>query len=189
MKRVQQRILLEKQKEVLEQYDSYESEEIETHWPKYAKSIGEFLISFSILESSLNRMIVEFVDHRADDEGFRIIKYLRFKSKIDFASEKCRLLIGFIGKDSKRKLNKAKLDLIIRRLKEISEFRNKIVHANWSTLKKGFVMVKIDTDEQGWINFKNVKMTPFIIRKLIRETDTLIIKIEDFQERLEQDLN
>lgn len=184
MKKFKHRIILEKREEILEQNDYFESEEIEREWQKYAKSIGEFLISFSILESRLNEIIITIINDRADDLGFQVIKYFKFRDKINFANESYMQAISWSPKNKKKKRIKDQWMIIVKKLEEMSEFRNKIAHANWATLKKGFVRTSFSTNlEQGSITFKNIKMTPSVIRKFINQTDSLTDRISKFEEQ------
>lgn len=186
MKNFKRRIILEQKEEILEQHDYFESDEIEKEWQKYAKSIGEFLISFSILESTLNEIIIKIISDRADDFGFQVLKYLSFRDKINFANEKYGQIISWGQEGAKKKRLKNRWTIIVKKLEEISEFRNKIAHANWATLKNGFVRVSVRMDvDQGLITFKNIKMPPSVIRKFINQTDSLVDQINQFEERFE----
>ena len=97
MKNLKTKIVLEREVRELEQHDYFDDEEIYKKYYKYSQSIGEFLITFSELEMSLNRMIIKSISDRSDEEGLRIIKYLEFKDKISLAGDQYRRLVSIIG--------------------------------------------------------------------------------------------
>lgn len=74
-------------------------------------------------------------------------------------------------------------------LDKVNLFRNSIVHANWQTLtKNGYVRVKILFDNNdGFVKFKTIKITPTIIHKNISKVYNLTYKIRDFKEKIYQD--
>lgn len=182
MKKIKEKILLEKCEEELEQYDYYDDEEIYKKWLLYSKSIGSFLISFSNLEYSLNQMVIKSLGDRADYDGIRIIKYLSFRDKLNFSNDQYTSMIHICINNKKTKASELKkLKMIIDKLDEISIFRNKIAHANWMTLnKKGFVRVDSRENGVGGIIFQLIKITPEVINKFIRQADAMINRIDTF---------
>jgi len=163
----------------LEQYDYYDDTQIEKAFDKYSKLIGAFLIRFSQIEHDLNIYIAEtFID---DDhsKGYRLIKNLSFSNKIQLFYEIFLEIATFTNLK-----NKVKLKRIIESLKEINTFRNKLAHANWSTLtKKGFVRTKIvSNNEDGTIQFINVKILPRDIKKFIENIESIIDDLADYNE-------
>lgn len=186
MKRIKEKIFLEKREEELEQYDYYDDEEIYKKWQLYSKSIGSFLISFSNLEYSLNQMVVKTFSDRADYDGIRIIKYLSFRDKLNFSNDQYKSMIHICINNKKTKTSELrKLQMIIDKLDEISVFRNKIAHANWTTLnKKGFVRVDFKESGVGGIVFQLIKITPAVINKFVRQADAIISRIDTFTDEI-----
>lgn len=164
----------------LEQYDFSDGEYLEKVAKKYFPLIGEFLISFCILEQELNIAIADFLHDDCHETGFVIIEKLTTSNKIDLFYKMYVRLESFNNKK-----HKAILDSLRQQLNEVNSFRNNIVHANWQSLtKEGFVRVKIvvDTDE-GFVKFKKTLMTPKVIRQKIREIDSLSEKIDQYKEK------
>lgn len=183
-RKFEEKIPLEREMEQLEQYGrpwgdrTYQQEE------NYSRAIGRFFITFSALETALDHMIITAISDRADEEGYRIIKYLEFRDKINLSKDEYQRRISFMGKERLKKSLQGKLISIIRKLEEISEFRNKIAHANWESLSEsGFVRVRVKEDKTGeGIHFEKIKITPLIIGKFIRQAESLVNKIDDFSD-------
>lgn len=166
--------------DALEQYDFSDGEYLEKVADKYFPLIGEFLISFSILEQELNLAIADFLHDDCHETGFVIMEKLTTSNKIDLFYKMYIRLESFNNKK-----HKAILDSLRKKLDELNSFRNSVVHANWQSLTKdGMVRAKIvvDTDE-GFVKFKKVPMTPRVIRQKIREIDSLSDKIDQYKEK------
>lgn len=163
----------------LEQYAYPDSEYIEKAADKYSSPIGSFLINFSILEHELNIAIAEFIHDDAHETGFVILEKLTTSNKIDLFYKMYVRLESF-----KEKKNKDVLNKIREQLESLNTFRNNIVHANWQSLtKNGFVWTKIVVDNQeGYVKFRKVQITPKIIRQKIKEIDKLIDLIDNYGE-------
>jgi hypothetical protein len=86
--------------------------------------------------------------------------------------------------DKKRIKFLAELKIIYLKLVELSEFRNKIAHANWSSLDKaGFVRYRsIENKEKSGMSFEKVKMTPGVIIKFVRQNNAISVRINEFRE-------
>lgn len=186
MRKPKNKISLETAIKELDQYDLFDADLIFSRHKNYSAPIGMLLISFSRLEYFLNYMIARSINDRSDEPGLRVIKYLEFKDKINLASDLYIRLINSISNSTIKNQKRDKLKIIINKLIEISEFRNKIAHANWMTLdKEGFVRVDIREDKSGGgVVFKSIKITPLIIRKFIRQTDSLVKIINNFIESI-----
>jgi hypothetical protein len=191
MKKPNQKIALDRREDPLEQYDFIDDEIIYRQKDKYAQSIGTFILTFSGLENALDRLIIESVSPRSNDLGFRIVRYLEFIDKIKLAKDQYEEGVRFLNDKKKRGKNERLLKIITQKLIEISEFRNKVAHANWMTLdKSGFVRVdNKENKDSGGIVFKMVKMTPSVICKFTRQADAVESLIEKFQESLNEDFN
>lgn len=165
--------------EELEQYDIAGVEYLEKVVDKYSSLIGLFLINFSILENDLNLAIADFINERGHEPGFVIIEKITTGNKIDLFYKLYVRLGSFKDKKSRKILDKIK-----DQLESLNAFRNNIVHANWQSLTEdGFVRTKIVVDNQeGYVRFKKVQITPRIIKEKIKELDKLITKIDEYKE-------
>ena len=174
--------LPEKDLEILEQLDYFEDDYIDKVFDKYSQLIGWFLIEFSHLEHDFNIIIAEFFGDDYHETGYIVIKKLMFFNKIELFYDLYIRPISFLEKNKKKQ---EKLLNIKKRLDDINTFRNRVVHANWSSLNKdGFVRTRIITDYRvdGAVKFERVKITPKIIKKNIAEINKLIDDIETFRE-------
>lgn len=164
----------------LEQYDYSDGEYLEKVLSKYSPLIGLFLVNFSVLEQDLNIAIADFIHDNSNEAGFVIIEKLSMSNKIELFYKMYVRLESF-----KEKKNKEMLDKIRIQFETLNTFRNNIVHANWQSLKKdGFVRTKIVVDNQeGYVKFKKIEITPKIIRQKIKDIDKLVEQIEEYKER------
>jgi len=165
--------------EKLEQYDYTDGEYLEKVVDKYVPQIGLFLVNFSILEQELNLAVADFISDRAHELGFVVIERLTTSNKIGLFYKMYVRLESF-----KDKKNKVVLNQISKQLEALNIFRNNIVHANWQSLtKNGFVRTKIMVDNQeGFVRFKKVQITPKIMRQKIKEIEKLIEQIDEYKE-------
>ena len=115
----------------LDQYDFSDGEYLEKVADKYFPLVGEFLISFSILEQELNIAIADFLHDDCHETGFVIIEKLTTSNKIDLFYKMYVRLESFNNKK-----HKAILDKLRKQLNELNSFRNNVVHANWQSLTK-----------------------------------------------------
>lgn len=182
------KIPLESREEILEQYDHVVGEEIFSKEAQYAKAIGKFLIAFSNLESTLGLLIVEAIHDRSHEPGYQVIKYLNFRNKTNLARDQYGFWVRNIQNSKKRDRNAKALDFIVNKLEDLSDFRNKVAHANWMSLTgDGYVRVKIGDNGENVV-FKRVKMTPQIMYKFTRQCHAIAQRIETFQENVNRDL-
>ena len=191
MKKLAQKIPIEKEIKVMDQYGSPWGDEIVAHEKEYAKKIGEFLIVFAGLESSLDHLIITMISDRTDDPGYRIIKYLSFSNKVRLAKDQYWQMLNFISNKRMVAKNKKRFEVIFGKLVELGEFRNKVAHANWMTLdERGFVRVKIvEEKEKGGVSFEKIKITPSLMYKFSRQAPAIASRIETFKEEVWQDLH
>lgn len=167
----------------LEQYDFSDMEYLDKVSDKYSPLIGEFLISFSILEQELNIAIADILGDDYHETGFVIIEKLSMSNKIDLFYKMYVRLESFNNKKYK-----AILDDLRNHLNELNTFRNYVVHANWQSLTKdGYVRTKIivDTDD-GFVKFKKILMTSKIIKQKIKEIYLLPEKIDEYKDKIFQ---
>ena len=163
----------------LEQYAYPDGEYLEKVVDRYSSPIGLFLINFSILEHELNITIADCLHDDAHEPGFVIIEKLTTSNKIDLFYKMYVRLESF-----KDKKNKDVLNEIREQLESLNTFRNNIVHANWQSLTKdGVVWTKIVVDNQeGYVKFRKVQITPKIIRQKIKEVEKLTDLIDNYKE-------
>jgi hypothetical protein len=181
-KRNNQRIELEREIESLDQFGRLFGELTARQEESYSRAIGKFLMAFSYLETSLDHMIITAISDRADERGYRVVKYLKFKDKVDYATGEYRRMISFIRNHRRKNRFISRLDTIIRRLEEIREFRNKVAHAHWTSLSEsGFVRVKIQDESTGeGIQFVRVKITPQVMNRFSRLAISVANEIDEF---------
>lgn len=195
MRKLKQKIKLESKNALIGQYGGNDSldfegefEVIEKHQGKYAKSIGHLIISFSFLEDVVDKDLATSINERAYEPGYRIIKYLEFRNKIDLLRDQYAHYIKVCCVRHKKEKLLSELHVIYLKLIELSEFRNKIAHANWASLDKaGFVRYQAKEDrgsEAGGMIFEKFKMTPSVVLKFIRQNQAVSSKIDLFREKV-----
>jgi len=190
MRNPKKKIPLEREKEILDQYGRPFGDEDFLKKRGYPQAIGNFLISFSHLETSLDHLIITMISDRSDEPGYRVVKYLNFRNKIKLAKEEYWQAINFISQKRLKEKNKKQFEIIFKKLTELSEFRNKIAHANWMTLdERGYVRVKVgENSGQGGVQFENIKMAPILLYKFTRQAHAVADRIDSFQEKVFEDL-
>ncbi len=179
-----QRIELESTIELLDQFGRPFGELTARQVESYSRAIGKFFMSFSYLETSLDHMIITAISERADERGYRVIKYLKFRDKIYYAKGEYSRMVSCIRNRRRKDGFYSRLETICRRLIEISEFRNKVAHANWESLAvSGFVRVKIKDEQSGeGIQFVRVKMTPRVMNRFSRLAISVANDIDRFND-------
>ena len=153
---------------------------------KYSKSIGALMISFSELEDAVDKDFANSISDRSHERGYRIIKYLDFRDKINVLRDDYIAYIKHVASEPKQSKLLAEMKIIYLKLVELSEFRNRVAHANWASLDNaGFVSCKIivNKEEMG-IGFEKVKMTPAVIIKFVRQNNAVSRKLEYFREKV-----
>lgn len=169
----------EEKSEDLEQYDGYGGY-LEGKEDRYAPLLGYFLLDFSVLEHSLNLALAEELHGSTHEVGYVVIEKLKTFDKIELFFKLYLRLVSFQGQKGK-----AALAIVRKRLENINTFRNLIMHANWSTIdKENFVRTRIKVDsEEGYVKFRNVKITTTMIRTQIREAQKLTDDLDAFSEK------
>ncbi len=166
--------------------DIGEFETLEQVEQKYAKSIGMLMISFSELEDTVDRDLATAINERTYEPGYRIIKFLEFREKIDLLKDDYSAYIKYVFEGSQQIKFLAELKILYAKLVELSEFRNKIAHSNWSSLDKaGFVRYRsVENKAEAGMSFQKVKMTPAIIIKFTRQNSAVSNRLGNFREKL-----
>ncbi len=168
-----------------------EFEIMENQYDKYSKSIGMFIISFSNMEDCVERDFAKSIHDDADEPGYRIIKYLSFRDKVNLLKDDYLAFIKYSLPESKQEKILSELNIIYSKLVELSEFRNRVAHANWYSLdKNGFVRCKItENKENVGIVFEKVKMTPGVLIKFTRQNYAISHKLDEFREKIWEAIN
>lgn len=194
MRKPKEKIKTETKKVLLAQYGGTEDdtvvgefETIENQHAKYASSIGSLIISFAELEHSVDDEVATAISDRAHEPGYRIIKYLKFRDKINFLNDHYSAHIKFLGSKSRQRFLFAELKIIYNKLCELSEFRNKVAHADWPSLDTlGFVRTKISENrEDVGMQLEKFKMTPGVLVKFRKQNESLSNRICLFREKIE----
>lgn len=193
MRNPKERIKLYTKRVYLAQYGGAEDETVEGEFEtitnqhaKYAISIGSFIISFSELEDTVDNDLATAISNRAHEPGYRIIKYLSFRDKINLLNDDYSAFIKHIESKSSKIRLLDELKIIYNKLCELSEFRNKVAHANWLSLdKSGFVRTKIveNRDDIG-MQLEKVKMTPGVLVKFRKQNEALSNKLSLFRDKI-----
>src|SRR3989344_8961611 len=92
----------------------------------YAKDIGRFIVVFSGLEHALDESLVSIIDDRSDHLGYTIISKMLMMPKVELFHQIYGQTISMIDNNKSRKKD---LDKLTEDLKEVTIFRNNIVHA------------------------------------------------------------
>jgi hypothetical protein len=140
------------------------------------------------MEDSVDRDLATAINERAYEPGYRIIKYLSFRDKINLLRDDYSAYIKAVCIDKKQETLLAELKIIYSKLSELSEFRNKVAHANWASLDNdGFVRCKVveNKEDMGMV-FEKVKMTPSVLIKFIRQNNSVSRKLSEFREKVWQ---
>lgn len=193
MRKPKERIKLEIKKVSLAQYGGTEDETvvgefetIENHHAKYASSIGSFIISFSELEHAVDNEVATAISASAHEPGYRIIKYLTFRDKANFFNDHYFAFIKFLESEATKLRLLTELRMIFNKLCELSEFRNKVAHADWLSLDtSGFVRTRIveNRDDIG-MQLEKVKMTPGVLVKFRKQNESLSHRLDSFRDRV-----
>ncbi|MFM2330728.1 MAG: hypothetical protein RLZZ26_235 [Candidatus Parcubacteria bacterium] len=187
------RIKLEAKKISIGQYGESEDghvtgefETIQNQHRKYARAIGSYLISFSQLEHSLDNDLATAVNERAHEPGYRILKYLSFRDKANFLKDDYAAYIKYCMQEPYKTRLLADVQTIHSKLCELSEFRNKVAHANWQSLDlSGFVRTKmLERKDDVGMEFEKIKMTPIVLSKFRRQNEALASRLEYFREKV-----
>ena len=193
MRKPKEKIKLDIKKINLGQYDCSddtevigEFETIENQHAKYANSIGSFIISFSQLEDTVDNDLATAINERAHEPGYRIIKFLSFRDKINLLKDDYSSHIKYLESVLEKNRLLSELEIIYNKLCELSEFRNKVAHANWQSLDlAGFVRTKIiENKEDSGLQFVKIKMIPGVLVKFRKQNESLSNRLSSYREKV-----
>lgn len=193
MRNIKKKIQKEIKTKPFDQYFDYEENNLSKQKEvKLQESIGKLFMSFSFVEQDLNDALCSLINDRADSVGVLIIRKMFFKQKLNIYKDMVSDFIRCVGGPTKSKKLLNKTDSVIKKAEELSEFRNDIAHADWTTLDKdNFVTISIEIDnkkEEG-VHYKKMKITPGIIIKYVRQNEALQDKFNELREDLYNLLN
>lgn len=167
-------------KDLLNQFDNYEGDynSLDNIPKDYKENIGYLIIIFSSVEHSINLVISDLISDRSHEPGYQVVSNLRMNPKISLLET----LLNSLMVHSNLTHRKDELTKIIDRLNKLNEFRNKVAHANWTSLKHdGMVRTRIKTNNKlGAVEFINFQITPKILSEQISEADLLITAVGDY---------
>jgi hypothetical protein len=160
----------------LDQYDFVDTDYMDQNSVLFAKPIGEFLISFSYLEHALDRLISEIINDRTDSIGYLITAEMKMANKIDLLQRFVKLE-KYHGLKRPRRINP-----VISKLKMVNTFRNRIAHANWSSMRAdGMTRIKTKVDKDNGVFFENFNLSKEEIKRAQSELDSLIQQIDNLE--------
>jgi hypothetical protein len=125
------------------------------------------------------------------ESGYRIIKYLSFRDKVNLLHDDYVAFIKYCCTGNKQIKLLEEINVIFSKLKELSEFRNKIAHANWYSLNKnGFVICRaIENKGEAGMLLEKVKMTPGVLMKFTRQNYSVSNNLGEIREKIWDTIN
>lgn len=168
-----------KKSDILEQYDFTDTDYMYEHLNEYEVFVGRYIILFSYLEHDINQLIAKLLNERTDELGYLVTTKMTMANKIDMLD---RFTKFGSASDIKEYVLLGKL---ISQIKDLNEFRNTLVHANWSSMQAdGMVRVKTKVDEVNGVWFENRKLSTKDICQKCHKLEDLINDIENNYEEL-----
>lgn len=139
--------------------------------------IGEIIVSFNNVESSLDYLIADAINMRSRQPGYTIAAEVPvFTKKINLY----RALYGPSVEKSGMKEFHGLYASVVRQLFQIKDVRNDVVHANWDDALCTYeVKLRLATDEKGVYTQTKV-MTPAFLREKIESLNALWGDMERF---------
>jgi hypothetical protein len=168
----------------LEQYYDGESDEwVDASSVGYPESIGNFLIKFSSFENSIDKWVADGISDRSHHQGYHVLQLLKTSNKIDLLERMTLLMLTHFKPDMRVEFKE-----IISNMRSLNSFRNKIVHANWISLRNnGDVQTRVSIDkDEGFVQFEKTNITPKIIDQSIDKMENLMESLDGFFERLHE---
>ena len=106
--------------------------------------IGEIVVAFNSLESTLDSVLCETFSDRSDQKGLLVLHSMMYSTKVDlFKKFNDDFIRGFDWDIEEYKP-------LISNLKECGVLRNKVVHANWEcTNNEGYTQIKFKVGNEG----------------------------------------
>tara|TARA_B100000745_G_scaffold296224_1_gene241319 strand:+ start:4332 stop:4892 length:561 start_codon:yes stop_codon:yes gene_type:complete len=175
---------IESKKLYLDEEYSESEDNIYDQYHEYSYRIGSFLMDFSSLEDTIDSLLIERINDRSHEFGFQTIKLFKFKQKIILLRDNYKSLIRYLSSDSKKLRLLSIVDSSYADLVKLSEFRNKVAHANWETLDKNFfVTTDVKEDTQG-VYFVRTKISCRLLYNASRKCGSLSKRIFNDHEKI-----
>jgi len=178
------KLMSKKNIDELEQYYDGESDEWEdASSVGYPESIGNFLVRFSSFENNIDKWVADGISDRSHHQGYHVLQLLKTSNKIDLLERMTLLMLTHFNPKMR-----VEFKTIISNMRSINSFRNKIVHANWISLRNnGDVQTRVSIDkDEGFVQFEKTKITPRIIDENVIKMENLIEKLDKFFESLHE---
>jgi hypothetical protein len=153
---------------------------------EYSLAIGNVIFSFAYLEDIVDASIAEIINDSDEEFGYRVIKYLSFRDKVSLWKDLYSGVIKEFPEDMGAPLL-SEFDHLFQIFIKLSEFRNVVAHANWSTIdEKGFVTCRvIESKYDGGLRFERKSMTTQILSDVASENYSICEKLQVFKEKVE----
>lgn len=140
--------------------------------------IGEVVLFFNGLESSLDHHLCEAISDRSDQQGLLVLHNLVYATKVDLFQRFSDDIIRSM------RFEIPSYETLLPMLRECGLLRNRVVHANWEyTNEEGYTHVRFKISKNGIEH----DMWQFSVDSLRKVIDTIIATREvlgDFQEEL-----
>ena len=142
--------------------------------------IGEVVLYFNSLESSLDSCLCAFISDRSDQKGLLVLHKMNYKTKVDLYERFTREYLRTMDWDIKAHEN------LITSLNECGSLRNKVVHANWEyTDEEGFTQVRIKYTKQG-LEHELWQFSIESMNEILKKIEAAITALSDFEEECEE---
>ena len=143
------------------------------------ENLWELIVKFNWLESDIEQAFCEIINDRNHEFGMMIITQMSFIQKNNILDKYISRRINIIWSK--------KWEIFIKQrkkhyqsLKDIWEFRNKVVHWYWEDQDEfWYIRVSQWTFHEDWIIIQKIKIINKDIKKIIKEIIQLRIKIQD----------
>ncbi len=119
-------------------------EDSDTYIEELLPLIGEVVLFFNGLESSLDHYLCESISDRSDRLGLMMLHNLMYATKVD--------LFQRVSDDMLRTMSFSipSYELLLPMLRECGVLRNRVVHANWEyTNEEGYTHVRFKISKNG----------------------------------------
>jgi hypothetical protein len=162
--------------DILDQYDFVDTDFMDENSCKFESLIGEYLISFSYLEHSLDELISDLINDGTHQIGFLITAEMNMASKIDLL-KRFVSLEKHVGMKRPRRIHP-----LLGLLKEANKFRNQLAHANWSSMREdGKTRTKVKVNAESGVYFQNVDLSAITISQETIKLEQLLSDIDNLE--------
>ena len=160
----------------MDQYDFADTDYMDENEDDFSPLIGQYLITFSFLEHQIDQMLAEIINERSDETGYLVTANMSMFNKIDLLQRFMELAVSHDVKQPN------KFTPLLKRVKAANTIRNRIAHANWSSMKSdGTVRVGISVSEEAGVNFVNIKLGIEELSDAQDELDAVISELDELE--------